>query len=64
MRIDIFRAIQAAAKNIENSGQKLSAEESLLVSKKLERCRRDGLALPDEKREQHLMLGYEASYYG
>ncbi|KAH9891674.1 Metalloprotease [Cubamyces lactineus] len=56
MRIDVFRALQAAAKNIKESGKVLSSEEQRLVDKMLLDGTRNGLALPDAEREKLTVL--------
>ncbi|KAI0822314.1 Metalloprotease [Trametes gibbosa] len=61
MRIDVFRAKQAAAKNIKASGQKLSVEEQRLVDKMILDGTRAGLALPDAEREKLTQLKKELS---
>ncbi len=61
MRIDVFRAKQAAEKNIKASGRKLTSEEQRLVDKLLLDGKRAGLALPDEEREKLTTLKKELS---
>ena len=61
MRIDVFRAKQAAEKNIKESGKKLTTEEQRLVDKMLLDGRRAGLALPDAEREKLTALKKELS---
>lgn len=61
MRLDVFRAKQAAEKNIKDSGKKLTPEEQRLVEKSIQDGTRAGLALPDEKREQLMKLQKELS---
>ncbi|OSD07237.1 Metalloprotease [Trametes coccinea BRFM310] len=52
MRLDVFRAQQAAQKNIKESGKILSPEEQRLVDKVISNGARAGLALPDAEREK------------
>ena len=59
MRIDVFRALQAAEKNIKESGKVLSPEEQRLVDKMILDRTRNGLALPDAKREKLTVLKKE-----
>lgn len=61
MRIDVFRAKQAAEKNIIASGKKLSTEEQRLVDKMILDGTRAGLALPDAEREKLTTLKKELS---
>ena len=61
MRLDVFRAKQAAERNIEKSGKKLSPEEKRLVEKSIQEGTRAGIALPDEKREELKKLKKELS---
>ena len=61
MRIDVFRAKQAAEKNIDASGKTLSAEERRLVDKMVLDGKRAGLNLPDAEREQLTQLKKELS---
>ena len=61
MRIDVFRAKQAAEENIKKSGKKLTAEEQRLVEKMLLDGKRAGLALPDAEREELTKLKKELS---
>ncbi len=61
MRLDVFRAKQAAERNIEKSGKNLSPEEKRLVEKSVQEGTRAGLALPDDKREQLTKLKKELS---
>ncbi|KAI0771258.1 Metalloprotease [Trametes elegans] len=61
MRIDVFRAKQAAQKNIKDSGKKLSSEEERLVEKMILDGTRAGLALPDAEREKVTQLKKELS---
>ena len=59
MRIDIFRALQAAEKNIKDSGRVLSPEEQRLIDKMLLDGSRNGLALSDAEREKLTALKTE-----
>ncbi len=61
MRLDVFRAKQAAKKNIEESGRVLLPEERRLVDKMILDGTRAGLALPDAEREQFTRLNKELS---
>ncbi|OBZ71150.1 Thimet oligopeptidase [Grifola frondosa] len=61
MRLDVFRAKQAAEKNIKESGRKLSPEEQRLVDKMLLDGRRAGLALPEKERDELTRLKKELS---
>lgn len=61
MRLDVFRAKQAAEKNIKASGQKLTSEEQRLVDKMILDGTRAGLALPDKAREELTTLKKELS---
>ncbi|KAJ3555465.1 hypothetical protein NM688_g2565 [Phlebia brevispora] len=61
MRLDIFRAKQAAAKNIKDSGRKLTPEEQRLVDKMIQDGTRAGLALPDKERAELMALKKELS---
>ena len=61
MRLDVFRAKQAAEENIKKSGKKLTAEEQRLVDKMILDGKRAGLALPDEEREKLTKLKKELS---
>ncbi|TBU62281.1 metallopeptidase MepB [Dichomitus squalens] len=61
MRLDVFRAKQAAEENIKKSGNELTAEEQRLVDKMLLDGKRAGLALPDEEREELTNLKKELS---
>ncbi|KAI0074009.1 Metalloprotease [Panus rudis PR-1116 ss-1] len=61
MRLDVFKAKQAAEENIKKSGKKLNAEEQRLVEKMLLDGKRDGLALPEKEREELMKLKKEAS---
>lgn len=61
MRLDLFKAKQAAQKNIEQSGKKLSPEEQRLVEKMIQDGTRAGLALPDKEREELTKLKKEMS---
>ncbi|KAH9854692.1 metallopeptidase MepB [Lenzites betulinus] len=61
MRIDVFRAKQAAQHNIVASGQALDPEEKLLVEKELLDGIRAGLALSDEDRKKPIELKKELS---
>lgn len=61
MRIDVFRAKQAAEKNIIASGKKLSTEEQRLVDKMILDGTRAGLALPDAERAKLTTLKKELS---
>lgn len=54
MRVDVFRAKQAAEKAVQDQGTALSDEEKRLLWKTMLNGRRAGLALSDDKRE-HLM---------
>ena len=59
MRIDVFRAKQAAEKNIKASGKKPCAEEQRLVDKMIQDGQRAGLALPEKQREELMKLKKE-----
>ncbi|TFK91138.1 metallopeptidase MepB [Polyporus arcularius HHB13444] len=61
MRIDVFRAKQAAEKNIKESGRKLTPEEQRLVDKMILDGKRAGLALPEKEREKLTALKKELS---
>lgn len=61
MRLDVFRAKQAAKQNLDHSGQKLSSEEQRLVDKMMLDVTRAGLALPEDKRERLTVLKKELS---
>ena len=61
MRLDVFRAKQAAEKNIAAAGKTLSAEEQRLVDKMVLDGKRAGLTLPDEEREKLMQLKKELS---
>ena len=61
MRLDVFRAKQAAEKNIQAAGIKLSAEEQRLVDKMVLDGKRAGLTLPDSEREKLTQLKKELS---
>ena len=61
MRLDVFRAKQAAEKNIKDSGKKLTAEEDRLVEKLIQDGTRAGLALPDKEREELTKLKKDLS---
>lgn len=61
MRLDVFRAKQAAEKNIKESGQKLSPEEQRLMDKMILDGKRAGLALPEKEREELTQLKKELS---
>ncbi|KAJ2989939.1 hypothetical protein NUW54_g8629 [Trametes sanguinea] len=52
MRLNVFRAQQAAQKNIKQSGECLSPEEQRLVDKVISDGARAGLALPDAERQK------------
>lgn len=61
MRLDVFKAKQAAEENIKNAGKKLNAEEQRLVEKMILDGTRAGLALPEDKREKLVTLQKEVS---
>ncbi|THH01901.1 hypothetical protein EW026_g869 [Hermanssonia centrifuga] len=61
MRLDIFRAKQAAEKNIKDSGKKLTPEEQRLVDKMIQDGTRAGLALPEKERNELMTLKKELS---
>lgn len=61
MRLDVFKAKQAAEENIKKSGKKLSDEEARLVEKMILDGTRAGLALPEEKRKELAALQKEVS---
>ena len=61
MRVDLFKAKQAAQKNIEKSGKKLGPEEQRLVEKMIQDGTRAGLALPEKEREELMKLKKELS---
>ena len=61
MRVDLFKAKQAAQANIEKSDRKLTAEEQRLVEKMIQDGTRAGLALPDKEREELTKLKKELS---
>jgi Zn-dependent oligopeptidase len=50
MRVDVFRALQNAEKNLDKSS--LNPEQRRLVEKMLLEGKRAGLDLPEEKREK------------
>ncbi|KAI9058341.1 hypothetical protein FKP32DRAFT_1636336, partial [Trametes sanguinea] len=52
IRLDVFRAQQAAQKKIKQSGKTLSLEEQRLADKVISDGARVGLALPDAKRQK------------
>ena len=61
MRLDVFRAKQAAEAHIAAAGKTLSAEEQRLVDKMVLDGKRAGLTLPDGEREQLTQLKKELS---
>jgi Zn-dependent oligopeptidase len=61
MRLDVFRAKQAAEKNIKKSGKTLTPEEQRYVEKSIQDGTRAGLALPDKEREELAKLMKELS---
>ncbi|CAL1713197.1 unnamed protein product [Somion occarium] len=61
MRLDVFKAKQAAEKNIKDSGVKLNPEEERLVEKMILDGKRAGLALPEKEREELMKLQKEVS---
>ena len=61
MRIDVFRAKQAAEENIKKSGKPLTPEEQRLVDKMILDGKRAGLALPENDRENLMKLKKELS---
>lgn len=61
MRLDIYQAKLAAQKNIKESGQKLSPEETRLVEKMVLDSTRDGLGLPEDKRKELMQLQKDVS---
>lgn len=61
MRVDVFRAKQAAEKAIAAQGVSLSDEEKRFVEKTMLNGRRAGLALPDEQRQKLMALKKELS---
>ena len=61
MRLDLFKAKQAAQKHIRRSGKKLSPEEQRLVDKMIQDGTRAGLALPEKEREELTKLKKEMS---
>lgn len=61
MRLDVFRAKQAAEKSINDSNQDLAPEELRLVEKMILDGTRAGFGLPDEKREELTALKKELS---
>ena len=61
MRLDIFRAKQAAEKNIKASGKQLTPEEQRLVDKMIQDGTRAGLALPEKARDELMSLKKELS---
>lgn len=61
MRLDVFRAKQAAKQNIVKTGQTLSSEAQRLVDKMILDGTRAGLALPDAEREMLTKLNKELS---
>ena len=61
MRIDVFKAKQAAQENISKSDSKLSAEQRRLVEKMILDGTRAGLALPEDQRNQLSELKKELS---
>ena len=52
LRVDVFNAKVAAEKNIKASGKVLTPEEQRLVEKMILEGKRDGLALPEDEREE------------
>lgn len=52
LRVDVFNAKVAAEKNIKTSGKVLTPEEQRLVEKMILEGKRDGLALPEDEREE------------
>lgn len=61
MRLDVFKAKQAAEENVKNAGKKLNTEEQRLVEKMILDGTRAGLALPEDKREKLSTLQKEVS---
>lgn len=61
MRLDLFKAKQAAQENIKKSGKELTPEEQRLVEKMIQDGTRAGLALPEEKRTKLVTLKKELS---
>lgn len=61
MRLDVFRAKQAAEKSINDSNQDLAPEELRLVEKMILDGTHAGFGLPDEKREELTALKKELS---
>ena len=61
MRLDVFRAKQAAQRNIAKAGRKLQPEEARLVEKMIQDGTRAGLALPEKEREELTTLKKELS---
>ncbi|THH27312.1 hypothetical protein EUX98_g6872 [Antrodiella citrinella] len=61
MRLDVFRAKQAAEENIKKADTTLNAEEQRLVEKMVLDGTRAGLALPEEKRTKLSTLQKELS---
>lgn len=61
MRIDLFRAKEAAQRNIQKSAVKLSTEEQRLVEKMIQDGTRAGLALPEREREKLTTLKKDLS---
>ena len=52
LRVDVFNAKFAAGENIKASGKVLTPEEQRLVEKMILEGKRDGLALPENEREE------------
>jgi Zn-dependent oligopeptidase len=59
MRVDVFRAKQAAERAIKDAGATLEPEDARLVEKSLLDGKQNGLALPDKEREELMKLKKE-----
>ena len=61
LRLDVFKAKQAAQRNINASGHQLTSEEQRLVDRMIRDGSRAGLALPEEQRAELVRLKRELS---
>jgi Zn-dependent oligopeptidase len=59
MRTDVYAAIQDAAEEVKQSGEKLNPEDQRLVDKMVLEGKRNGLALPEAEREKLKSLKQE-----